>query len=46
MISYQNFSNWTGPSVQTSTNNGSIGESAVQKAFSAIAYKMLAMIFA
>ena len=46
MINYQNFSNWTGPSVQAYTNNGSIGESAVQRAFSAMAYKMLAMIFA
>lgn len=46
MINYQNFSNWTGPSVQTSTNNGSIGESAVQRAFSAMAYKIMAMIFA
>lgn len=46
MLNYQNFSNWTGTSVQTQTNNGSLGESAVNKAFSSIMYKLLAAIFA
>ena len=46
MLNYQNFSNWTGTSVQTQTNNGSLGASAVSKAFSSLMYKLLAAIFA
>ena len=47
MLNYQSFSNWTGTSLgSVQTNNGSIGASAVNKAFSSLMYKLLAAIFA
>ena len=45
MLNYQNFSNWTGTSVQTQTNNGSIGANASTRALSAFMAKFLSLLF-